>query len=105
MEDDQNITSDEQLSHEFWKFAERMLPVFQSDAWEGWKPKTVRQIVVTLKSLFNDLQKNPDSESIGTAGLIVWRELEDGKPINIYGFGMEIHGNFFEYPFKQNADN
>ena len=96
--DDEGILSESQLHHEFWKFAERMLPVFQSDAWDGWKPVNAREIVETLEHLWEDLKKSPESEYISTGGLVVYREMDPFMK-GIYGFKMEITANHFEYPF------
>lgn len=95
--DDVEIKSEGQLTHEMWKFAERMFPFYRSDAWEGWKPKTPSEIVDTLTGLFEGLKKNPESEYHATGGLYVARELDDR---NIYHFGFELAHVYFNYPFN-----
>lgn len=100
--DDEDITTEEHLIHEFWKFAETMLDFLQSDAWEGWKPKKASDVVDTLKGLFNDIKADKDSTYRGTGGFYVERESPD-EP-DLFHFGFEVTGRYFEYPFKDATD-
>lgn len=95
---DMEPTSEAELTHLFWQFAEDVLPVFDVLEWTWTEKVTARRIVETLRMLWEEIKKSPKTDMMGTGGLYIEREGEDR---HVYCFGLNIHATYFQHPFPE----